>query len=555
MSGSAPAWSLAALALATIALIVLAALHGSQLRAGRRRARMRAGVADVLDLAWLGGAPADVLDRARDTARRVLADPGITAELRALGTARFEAVLRAPGPADPESQQFLDDLAHVVSVAASRHVLATQVRAAAAVDALTDLPSRSAFDDLLTRAIADAQANAWPLGVLVCDIDGLRHVNDRSGHASGDQVLAELADVLRAVLGDEAPCGRIGGDEIAAVVRGVRAPVDLLTLGRQLQDRFAAGPGLRSGTTLSVGIVGWTPCDTGSGAELLRSAELAVAEAKRSHNGVACFDGLLRHREETRAHVRAELAQAVASGAIVAYFQPLTDATTLEVVGLEALARWRDGDRVRPPAEWLPLAEETGLIVEVGRQMFVAAREASRRFGLPVAVNVAPRQLDDADFVRHVEESWGTDGWDRLTIEVTESSVLYDTQHARDSLTRLAERGVTIALDDFGTGYNSLSRLGELPLGVLKIDRSLVQESDTAEGVAVLRAVMAVAQAHGLEVVAEGVEHRSELAVLVELGVPTVQGHMLGRPAPGLPARDRSAPTQRAPRNLRVATA
>ena len=556
MSGSAPPWLLLALTVATIALLVLAALHGSHVRGERRRARMRAGLADVLDLAWLGGAPEDVLARAQETARRVLRDPAVRAELRPLGAARFEAVLDSPSRThDTEARQLLSDLAHVVCVAAERHVLATQVRQAASVDALTDLPSRAAFDELLTRSLTDAQVNAWPLGVLVCDVDGLRHVNERAGHACGDQVLAELADLLRSVLGDEAVCGRVGGDELAAIVPGTRAPVELLTVGRALQDRFAAGPGGRTGTTLSVGLVSWSPRDVEDGAELLRSAELAVAEAKRSHNGVAFFDGLLRSREEMRSRARADLAHAVAGGAIVAYFQPLTDATTLEVVGLEALARWRDGDRLRPPAEWLPLAEETGLIVEVGRQMFAAARAASDRFGLPVAVNVAPRQLDQTDFVRQVEKAWGEDAWDRLTIEVTESAVLYDAQHARDSLATLVQRGVTIALDDFGTGYNSLSRLGELPLGTLKIDRSLVQDCDSAEGVAVLRAVMALAGAHGLDVWAGGVENRHELAVLVDLGVPTVQGHLLGRPAPGLPVRDGAAPTQRFPRRVRVATA
>jgi diguanylate cyclase (GGDEF)-like protein len=555
VSGSAPTWSLTALSLALVALVALASLHGRHVRGERRRARMRAGLADVLDLAWLGGAPEDVLARARETARRVLRDPGVQAELRPLGAARFEALL-APGRGpDAEARQFLADLAHVVSVSAERHVLATQVRRQAAVDALTDLPSRGAFDELLAHVLAGASSDAWSLGVLVCDVDGLRHVNEHAGHACGDQVLAELAELLRSELGDDAVCGRIGGDELAAVVRGMRTPVELLALGRGLQDRFAAGPGRRTGTSLSVGLVSWSPRDPEDGAELLRSAELAVAEAKRSHTGVAFFDGRLRSREETRARARADLAHAVASGAVVAYFQPLTDATTLEVVGLEALARWRDGDRLRPPAEWLPLAEETGLIVEVGRQMLAAARQASDRYGLPVAVNVAPRQLDQPDFVRQVEQSWGVDGWDRLTLEVTESAVLYDAQHARDSLANLAQRGVTIALDDFGTGYNSLSRLGELPLGVLKIDRSLVQDCDSPEGVAVLRAVMAVARAHALDVVAEGVENRHELAVLVDLGVPTVQGHLLGRPAPGLPSRDGGAPTQRLSRRVRIATA
>jgi len=209
------------------------------------------------------------------------------------------------------------------------------------------------------------------------------------------------------------------------------------------------------------------------------------------------------------------------------------------------LARWKHGSELRPPGDWLPLAEETGLIVQIGQQMFAAARRGMEEFDLPVAVNVAARQLDEPDFVTHVERSWGTDAWDRLTIEVTESALLYDAHHVRASLVALADRGVKIALDDFGTGYNSLSRLGELPIHTLKIDRTFVHDIGTIEGAAVLRAILALAGAHGFGVVAEGVERRSELQALVAMGVTVVQGHMLGRPAPGVPPRRRSTPPQR----------
>jgi EAL domain-containing protein (putative c-di-GMP-specific phosphodiesterase class I) len=270
-----------------------------------------------------------------------------------------------------------------------------------------------------------------------------------------------------------------------------------------------------------------------------------MAEARRTHAGVAYLDHRLREREARRVAVHDDLERAVVEGRIIGHFQPVADATTLQVVGVETLARWQDGDVLRAPAAWLPLAEETGLIVEVGRQMFRAARAGMERFGLPVAVNVAPRQLDEADVVRDIVEAWGDSAWDRLTIEVTESAWLYDDQHARSALTELARRGARIALDDFGTGYNSLARLGSLPLHVLKIDKTLVDDLGTDEGAAVVRAVLSLAEAHGLEVIAEGVERRSQLSALIALGVPMVQGHLVGRPRADVPLRASNAPTQR----------
>ncbi|HMO12176.1 MAG TPA: EAL domain-containing protein, partial [Actinotalea sp.] len=276
---------------------------------------------------------------------------------------------------------------------------------------------------------------------------------------------------------------------------------------------------------------------------------------RRTHAGVAYFDDRLREREAARAAMRGALERAIVEQRIVAHFQPIADPVTLQVVGMEALARWQDGTALRSPASWLPIAEETGLIVDVGKAMFAAARAGSDRFGLPVAVNVAGRQLDEPDVIRHIEESWGADGWDRLTIEVTESALVHDATHVRAALAELVARGAKVALDDFGTGYNSLARLGDLPLHTLKVDRSLLENATTPEGLAVLRAVVALADAHGLEVVAEGVERRSQLAVLIDLGVDAVQGNLVGRPAAEVPARQSSAPTQRERLELRAVQA
>jgi diguanylate cyclase (GGDEF)-like protein len=371
--------------------------------------------------------------------------------------------------------------------------------------------------------------------VLSCDLDDFKAANERHGHAWGDRALVETVERLRSELGPEPFLARPDSDEFIIVVHPAQDDVAQRALAHRLRDAVTrSGEGVAA-PGLTIGVALWSPGDPVDPAALVRQADRAVIEAKRSRLGVVVCDSVLRTHVAERTALRRALESGLEDGEIVAHFQPLSDAWTLEVVGLEALARWRRDGRLRPPAEWLPFAEETGLIVEVGRQMLRAARQGMERFGLPVAVNVAARQLDEPDFVAQVERCWGQDGWDQLTIEVTESALLHDAAHVRGSLAALAERGVKIAIDDFGTGYNSLSRLGTLPLHILKIDRSFVQDFASAEGAAVLRAIIALAEAHGLEIVAEGVERTEELTALIGMGVTTVQGYMLGRPAAGLP--------------------
>jgi diguanylate cyclase (GGDEF)-like protein len=423
-------------------------------------------------------------------------------------------------------------------IGTERQALAARLHRAAFVDALTGLPTRAALDEHLAAELVTGLRPA----LLLVDIEGLKHTNDRHGHAGGDRLLVHTAGHLTRELGPGVFVARTGGDEFAAVLPGRMSPDELRALGRRVRDSLTPPTDLMVRPRLTVGIA-HALCD--SPVELQRHADLAMVEARSSHAGVVYFDDRLRAREDGRAAVRSDLERAVAAHRIIAHFQPVADTATLQVVGVEALARWQDGDTLRAPASWLPLAEETGLIVEIGEQMFAAARAASDRYGLPVAVNVAARQLDEPDILGQIERAWGDGAWDRLTIEVTESALAHDDHHVRAVLTELAGRGVRIALDDFGTGYNSLARLGTLPLHVLKIDKSLVDSATTTEGLAVLRAVVGLAEAHGLEVVAEGVEQRAQLQALLGLGVGLVQGNLVGRPRGDLPERTSAAPTQR----------
>ncbi len=531
-----------------IGLQVLVSSWITQLRrADAQRDQIRASLARVANAAWIAASAAHVLESSLVEARVVLDDPTVDGVLRAVSTDRFVAdVYLASGRSlSADEEAYVHDLERIVTTSAERHALTDRLARAAFTDALTRLPNRSALDRHLEGALMTAEANGTALALLVCDIDGLQHANDRHGHTFGDQLLVRAGRYLAESVATGSFLARLGSDEFAVVLPDAPDPDTLRALGRRLRAGFAPTVDAVTETRLTIGVARWAPGEPANGDLLLRAADEAMHEAKRIHSGVAFYDDRLRTQASQQRTVRSELEAAVAAGEIIAYFQPLTDAVSLEVVGLEVLARWKHGEELRSPGDWLPLAEESGLIVQIGQQMFASARRGMEEFDLPVAVNVAARQLDEPDFVQHVEQSWGTDRWDRLTIEVTESALLYDKHHIRASLVSLAERGVKIALDDFGTGYNSLSRLGELPVHTLKIDRAFVHDINTPEGAAVLRAILALAAAHGLGIVAEGVEQRSELQALIQMGVTVVQGHMLGRPAPGIPTRRGSAPTQR----------
>lgn len=521
--------------------MLAAARVGAVRRAAHRRARMRDVIASVSNAAWLVHTPDELLETARAQCSELLGDRSIQGTLRPLSRDRFVTEFYSADGRHllPDEQSFLRDLARVVSNAAERHTLTTKLRDAAYTDALTGLHNRPALDRRLSAALGKAEVECTRVGVLFCDLDGFKHANDLRGREWGDRLLRRVATQLADVVGPGAFVARYGGDDFVVVVERAPDDTELLALARRVHHRFEYLAHRVPATPLTVGVAAWRPGEVKDVDALVRGADLAMIAAKREAKGAAFYDDRLRGEFHDRMTKRRELEDAIGSGDIVVHFQPLTDAETLEVVGLEALARWRRHGELVLPQEWLPLAEETGLIVEIGRQVFAAARTASEKYDLPVAVNVAARQLDEADFVRHVEQSWGPGAWRRLTIEVTESALLHDDAHARAALATLAARGARIALDDFGTGYNSLSRLAELPVHVLKVDRSFVHASDTPEGRAVLRAVLAVARAHGLDVVAEGVERAEELTTLVDMGVGTVQGFMLGRPAPTLPIRGR----------------
>jgi diguanylate cyclase (GGDEF)-like protein len=504
----------------------------------RRQHALRDALSEIGAAAWVATEPDALLERAEAIARRELGDPTVAGTTRPLPQGRYVTSFECAGggPTDPRTVGFLDDVARMVSSAAERIALARDLRQAAFVDSLTGLPNRHALERRLTTAIRAAAEQNHQLAVLYCDLDGFKVENELHGHGWGDRLLTAAARHLRATAGEGSVVARFGGDEFVVVLGAPRSPQELSDLAWRIRTGLTTGEPDRAVPLLSVGIALWCPESAGAPEHLLRQADVAMLEAKRTRSGVVVFDDALRARMQAEEELRRELDVALVGNEFTVHYQPVVDARTLDVVGVEALARWEHGGRLRMPGEWLPFAEDTGLIVPIGRTIMGTARGGSRRMGLPVMVNVAARQLAEPSFVDHVIADWGRGDWSRLTLEITESALLQDMPHVLESLSRLRSLGARIAIDDFGTGYSSFARLATLPVDVLKIDRAFVDAVTTDEGAAVVRAIVSLAQAYRLDVVAEGVETLEQLDALVELGVPKLQGYLLGRPAAGRPA-------------------
>ena len=503
----------------------------------REEHRARDALAEIGNAAWFATDHREMLARAEEVARAHLGDPSVTATVRPLDRGRFVTTfdLAAGAPPDPRARAFLDDLARIVSIATERIALARDLRQAAFTDSLTGLLNRHALERRLADVLSTATERGTRVAVLLCDVDGFKIENDLHGHAWGDEVLVRTAAHLRVCLSDGDVAARFGGDEFVVLTEALETDEQLVALGRRLRDGLADGDAAHPLPRLSVGVARWCSQAGGAPDQLLRQASTAVLESKRTRSGVVVFDDALRARMQAEEELRRELDTALVDDELTVHYQPVVESRTMRVVGVEALARWQHGGRMRMPGEWMAFAEETGLIVPIGRTVLGVARAGAQRMGLPVMVNVAARELAEPAFLDNLVADWGTSDWRNLTLEITETALLQDLPHVLRSLAALRGFGARIAIDDFGTGYSSFARLADLPVDVLKIDRAFVHRVTTDEGRAVVRAIVSLAGAYRLDVVAEGVETVEQLEVLLELGVPKLQGYLLGRPAAGRP--------------------
>lgn len=521
-----------------IEVLALNRLRDAQDTAARQN-KMRDALARLANSAWFVKDADGLLLTARDEARTILRDPSLEGSLRPIARDRFVTELFSSDKVDhsPQARTFLIDLAQIVSAAAERYQLSERLQVTAFADPLTRLPNRRAVEEHLLAMLERANVERTRVSLIYCDLDGFKRVNDSYGHAHGDALLVRVSDYLRRALADhDSYVGRVGGDEFVIVLARAPQDVELVAIARMIREGFVDRSGGSRPARLTVGVATWLPGDVVDADALVRHADTAMLEAKRSRSGFRVFDRALRRRVEAERHQRAALEAAVADGAFTAYFQPIVDAETLEIVQVEALARWDHHGHLILPADWLELAEESGLIVPIGLEVLRQSRRALERFQMPVSVNIAARQLAEPDALEQIETAWGGAFWEHLTLEITESA-LVQTSSAVPVLSELRARGARIAVDDFGTGYSSLARIARLPVDELKIDRSFVRDMGTERGRGVVRAIVALASTHGLSVVAEGVETPIQLTALAEMGVTRVQGNFLGRAAPNLPVR------------------
>jgi diguanylate cyclase (GGDEF)-like protein len=412
-------------------------------------------------------------------------------------------------------------------------------------DELTGLPNRSLFSDRLTQLFNGSEAEG--LALLMGDVHQLRVINDSYGQAGGDAVLKAVADRLRDSLPQPATIGRLGPDDFGIILPGIADPAAIARLlnetvlpalskpVRLLGDEMR--PSMRFGVAVA-------PGDGRNGETLLANAEAALRRSAETGEGYLFYARAMNERASERLSLHNRLLLALERDQFVLYYQPKVDLRTRRVVGFEALIRWIDPDRgLVPPGEFIPLLEETGLIISVGRWALNRAMQDRRAWlaaggpAMPVAVNVSPVQLRQRGFVDEVRSVLAKGGprvaAGGLVIEITESLFLEDLEGSIEKLQALKTLGVGVSIDDFGTGYSSLRYIARLPVDSLKIDRSFVTHLGTdPNDMAIVSTVIALGHALDLRVVAEGVETDEQLKLLRLLKCDEIQGYFVSRPVP-----------------------
>jgi diguanylate cyclase (GGDEF)-like protein/PAS domain S-box-containing protein len=422
-------------------------------------------------------------------------------------------------------------------------------------DALTDLPNRQSFLERVDQEIERCSGSARRLGVLFMDLDGFKAINDTMGHGAGDEILRGAADRLRQALrpGDVVSCfwpsgdvelARLGGDEFTALIVDISQPEDALAVANRVLQLMRQPFNLNGRPvmlTASIGIAVY-PEDGVDGVTLLKHADTAMYHAKDlGRDNSQYYRNVLTENAVRRLELEGSLRQALQRDEFALVFQPQIDASTGVMVAAEALIRWEHPARgTISPLEFIPVAEENGLIVTIGqwvirRACAEAARWQTDGLDLRVEVNLSPMQFKDPDLLDSVRAALADSCLppQRLEFEITEGALMADSSQTMATLNALRDMGVRVSLDDFGTGYSSMSYLKRLPLSSLKIDRSFVEGlPHQEESVAIVRAILSLARSLGFNVTAEGVETVEQAHMLRHMACDVVQGFLFSKPVP-----------------------
>ena len=410
-------------------------------------------------------------------------------------------------------------------------------------DQLTGLPNRRLFDDRLRIRLSSARRHGKKLGLMLLDLDNFKNINDQMGHQAGDEVLCGVAERLRAALRTEDTVARLGGDEFVVILPVVERVQDVAVVADKLIETLAEPmevAGHQIHIHASIGIV-FYPDDSENTSELLQYADLSMYSAKQAgKNRYQFFSREMQEELHARVQLDQELRAAIERLEFIFHYQPKIDLGTGHVIGAEALIRWQHPERgLLYPGAFIDQAEKSGLIVPIMRQMMLGLKEDLVRFrhqfgpAFRLAVNVSPVEFAQKDFLYFIQQLSSEEGWaeDMVELEITENMIMEDVDEAVARMRELSEWGFSLAIDDFGTGFSSLNYLKRFPIDTLKIDQSFLRElPEERSDVAIVRAMIYMAERLGLEVVAEGVETVEQIRWLHEHGCRIVQGYYFSKP-------------------------
>ncbi len=421
-----------------------------------------------------------------------------------------------------------------------------QVKHLAFHDPLTNLPNRLLFSDRLTLAVAQAHRHNQRLAVLFLDLDRFKVINDSLGHSVGDELLRQVAERIQEYVREGDTVARLGGDEFTLLVPGITAEEDAAKIAKKICDAIHDPfwiDGRELFVTTSMGVAVY-PSDGHDAETLVRNADSAMYRAKeQGRDNYQLYTPAMNAKAVERLSLESRLRQAVANDELELHFQPFFDLKTAEVLGAEALLRWRHPELgLIPPGEFIPIAELSGLIVPIGEWVLRTACAEARKWhasgfaSLTVSVNLSSRQFQQSDLVSQVTSALTETGLepDKLDLEITESNAMQNAEQSINTLRGLKKQGVRISMDDFGTGYSSLNYLKRFPIDRIKLDQSFVRDlPGDKDDAAIAMAVIAMGQSLELVVIAEGVETEEQLTFLKDRNCDQLQGFLFSRPLPG----------------------